>query len=114
MSTKLKEILSKNGPYPTPLNPDSSQAKADPDLAPAMFYWFEHFLGEGKVCLFVIGEKDIKKIRLMLGKLKRIKKSLWEAFIKGKKKKIPKYFWGNFNSISSSWTLKYLDLFTFL
>ncbi len=37
MSTKLKEILTKNGPYPTPLNPISSQAKADPGLAPAMF-----------------------------------------------------------------------------
>ena len=36
MSTKLKEILTKNGPYPTPLNPISSQAKADPGLAPAM------------------------------------------------------------------------------
>ena len=33
MSTKLKEILTKNGPYPTPLNPISSQAKADPGLA---------------------------------------------------------------------------------
>ena len=37
MSIKLKEILTKNGPYPTPLNPISSQAKADPGLAPAMF-----------------------------------------------------------------------------
>ena len=37
MSTKLKEILTKNGPDPTPLNPISSQAKADPGLAPAMF-----------------------------------------------------------------------------
>ena len=36
MSIKLKEILTKNGPYPTPLNPISSQAKADPGLAPAM------------------------------------------------------------------------------
>ena len=36
MSTKLKEILTKNEPYPTPLNPISSQAKADPGLAPAM------------------------------------------------------------------------------
>ena len=38
MSTKLKEILTKNGPYPTPLNPINSQAKADPGLAPAMFF----------------------------------------------------------------------------
>ena len=38
MYTKLKEILTKNGPYPTPLNPISSQAKADPGLAPAMFH----------------------------------------------------------------------------
>ena len=38
MSIKLKEILTKNGPYPTPLNPISSQAKADPGLAPAMFF----------------------------------------------------------------------------
>ena len=37
MSTKLKEILTKNGPYPTTLNPNISQAKADPGLAPAMF-----------------------------------------------------------------------------
>ena len=37
MSTKLKEILTKNGPYLTPLNPISSQAKADPGLATAMF-----------------------------------------------------------------------------
>ena len=38
MSTKLKEILTKNWPYPTPLNPISSQAKADPGLAPAMYF----------------------------------------------------------------------------
>ena len=37
MSTKLKEILTKNGPYPTTLNPNISQAKADPGLALAMF-----------------------------------------------------------------------------
>ena len=40
MSTKLKEILTKNGPYPTPLNPNSSQAKADPGLALAMLSIF--------------------------------------------------------------------------
>ena len=37
MPTKLKEILTKNGPYPTTLNPNISQAKADPGLALAMF-----------------------------------------------------------------------------
>ena len=36
ISTKLKEILTENGPYPTPLNPNISPAKADPGLAPAM------------------------------------------------------------------------------
>ena len=34
---QTKRNLDKNGPYPTPLNPNSSQAKADPGLAPAMF-----------------------------------------------------------------------------
>ena len=44
MSTKLKEILTKNGPYPTPFNPISSQAKADLGLAPAMLSMYSEEL----------------------------------------------------------------------
>ena len=62
MSTRLKEILTKNGPYPTPLNPISSQAKAVPGLAPAMLQmvmvqaeqWPRSVLAQKNTCIWLI------------------------------------------------------------
>ena len=89
MSTKLKEILTKNGPYPTTLNPNISQAKADPGLAPAMFVVSSLWTKPAKLCIRPTKLEPINKSLHLVSKCENClsTKSIKEIY----QKKSPKY-----------------------